>query len=185
MTIDSATRLTINGSSWTLLFHYYMHVGFPLRSEKKLYVNNSSYRKSRLELTCYSEGGISARDAANLILGDAPVNTAILLLLSVHHPQEEERSRRKQNSMRFGISWRCWNGFTILVPFYHRLRFTLCFTVQSYWLVFRHYYIWRMFRYPWGSLLCWNKKINPQSDDVYRRYRWKNSTTLKVRFFET
>lgn len=88
-----------------------------------------------------------------MILGDAPVDSAVLLLLAVHHAKEEERAAGQQHPVRLGVPGRRLHGLAILVPLDLRLRLALGLAVQRHRLVLRDNYIRGVLRYSRGSEL--------------------------------
>lgn len=132
---------------------------------------NPNVRKTRARkmttvgaLTCDCESGVPARDGSRFIPRDAPIYTAILLLLAVHHPQKEQGSRWQQDPMRLGVARRRLHELAVLVPLYHRFGLTLRLAVQRHRLIFRDYYVRRVLGYPWTFQLPWkNKKASGDS----------------------
>jgi len=115
-------------------------------------------RSRRETHTCDSESGVSARDGSGLILRDAPIHPAVLLLLAVHDPQEEEGSRGQQDPVRLGVARRRLHKLAVLVPLDHRFGLTLRLAVQRHRLIFRDYYVRRVLGYPRTFQLSWKQK---------------------------
>lgn len=117
-------------------------------------------------LTGHLERGIAAGGQTGLVARDAPIHAAILLLLPVHHPQEEERPSRQQDAMRPGIRRWSTHRLSVFEPFDCRLRLALRSAVQGHWFVFRYYHVGRVLRDPRSSVLTCKQNIRATVTDV-------------------
>lgn len=105
--------------------------------------------------TCNLQRCVPTLGVSCAVLGNTPVNAAVLLLLAVHRLQEEERSRGKKNSVRLGVHRGRLHRFAILEPLDSWFRFALCLAVERRRFPFRDCDVAGMFRYSWWpELTC-------------------------------
>ena len=69
-----------------------------------------------VSLTCDLQRGVPAPGDADLVGGLAPVHAAVLLLLVLHHAQEEQRSRGEQYPVGVRRRGGRLNGLAIAEP---------------------------------------------------------------------
>lgn len=96
-----------------------------------------------LRLTCNLQRCISALHGSSRVARHTPVHSAVLFLLAVHRPEEEQRPGGKQDVVRSKF-----DRFTILEPPDLRFRFAFRLAVEGDGIIFRHQHVAGMFRYP-------------------------------------
>ena len=88
--------------------------------------------------TCNCESSISTLGGSDDVSGLAPVRSSVLLFLALDHPEEKQRSSRKDDPMRLGAGRGGGHGHAVFVPPDLWLWNPIRLAVESQWLVFCH-----------------------------------------------
>ena len=108
-------------------------------------------------LTCYLQRCIATPCRSGLVLGDAPVDAAILLLLAVHGLEEEQVARVQLHAMGFKVPRTRLDRFAILEPLDGGLWLSLCLAVERRGLVAGHHHVQGMLGDSWHLDGCKEK----------------------------
>ena len=108
-------------------------------------VTMRNYSRTSFIITCDFERCVSAPGRPDVVLGLAPVDSSVLLLLVLHHPEEEQGARGEEHPMRVGARRARLDRLAVPEPADGRFGDSVSLAIQSQGFVLRNSHRGRVF----------------------------------------
>lgn len=112
-------------------------------------------------LTCDGEGSIAWSNRSVGVASHTPIDSSVAFFPAVDNSEEEQIASRKHDTM-VAVTTLVATGtddkVAVSVPFNDWRRRSINWALESYWIVFCHCHIGRMFRNSQSTNTCWKKE---------------------------